>query len=75
MLGYAGRLALAGIAIGLITALALGGALQALLFEVGPADPPTLAAVGLGLFAAVAAAAYLPARRAARIDPVAALRH
>ena len=75
MLGYAARLAAAGIAIGLAGALALGGALQALLFEVGAADPATLVAVGLGLFAAVAAAAYLPARRAARIDPVAALRH
>ena len=74
MLGYAGRLALAGIAIGLVAALALGGALQALLFEVGPADPATLAAVGIGLFAAVAAAAYLPARRAARIDPTVTLR-
>ena len=74
MLGYAARLAVAGIAIGLAGALALGGALQALLFEVRAADPVTLVAVGIGLFAAVAAAAYLPARRAARIDPVAALR-
>lgn len=75
MLAYAARLAAAGIAIGLVAALLLGGALSALLFEVHAADPVTLIAVALGLFLAVAVAAYLPARRAGRIDPVVALRH
>jgi ABC-type antimicrobial peptide transport system permease subunit len=75
MLAYATRLAVAGIAIGLVAALLLGGALRALLFEVRAADPVTLLAVAVGLFLAVAAAAYLPARRAGRIDPVVALRH
>jgi putative ABC transport system permease protein len=75
MLAYAARLAVAGIAIGLVAALLLGGALRALLFEVRAADPVTLIGVAVGLFLAVAAAAYLPARRAGRIDPVVALRH
>jgi putative ABC transport system permease protein len=75
MLGYAARLAATGIAFGLAGALLLGRTLRALLFEIRSADPATLVTVALALFAAVAAAAWLPARRAGRIDPVVALRH
>jgi ABC-type antimicrobial peptide transport system permease subunit len=70
-----GRLALVGFAVGVGGALACGRILAGLLYEVKPADPAVLAATA-GLLAAVAlAACYLPARRAARLDPMAALRH
>jgi putative ABC transport system permease protein len=67
-------LAAAGLGLGLAGALAVGRGLGSILYGLSPADPPTLAAVGL-LFAAVAlAACYLPARRASRLDPLRALR-
>jgi ABC-type lipoprotein release transport system permease subunit len=44
------------------------------LFGVGPLDPLTYAAVGIGLVAAAVFAAYLPARRASAIDPVETLK-
>jgi putative ABC transport system permease protein len=70
-----GRLVLAGLAIGTPLALLLGRAVTRLLYETRWADPVTFAAV-LGLLAAVALlASYLPARRAARVAPVEALRH
>jgi putative ABC transport system permease protein len=67
-------LVVTGIIGGLAAALAAGRTLRSFLFEVSPSDPLTLAAV-VALIALVAAlAAYLPARRATRIDPMAALR-
>ncbi|MEO8430819.1 MAG: ABC transporter permease [Acidobacteriota bacterium] len=68
------RPALIGIVIGLAAALALGRGLASLVFGISAADPATLAAVA-GLLAAVALVACLvPALRAARIDPIRALR-
>jgi ABC-type lipoprotein release transport system permease subunit len=49
-------------------------ALRTLLYEVGPADPPVLAAAAALLAAVALAACWIPARRAARVDPVRALR-
>ena len=68
-------LALTGVAIviGAIGATALARLLGTLLFGVGPADPLTFAAAAVALGTVGALAAYLPARRAARIDPVRAL--
>ena len=66
------------IAVGLTLGLVLGAAaarlLREFLFEVSPIDPFTFAAVALVLAACGAAAAWLPARRAARVDPMTALR-
>jgi ABC-type antimicrobial peptide transport system permease subunit len=67
-------LALAGTAAGLLGALALSRLLRSLLFGVGPSDPVTFAAAPLILVAVALVASYLPARRAARVDPMIALR-
>ncbi len=67
-------LTLAGAAVGLAGALALSRLLRTLLFGVGPTDPVTFAAAPLVLLAVAALASYLPARRAARVDPMIALR-
>lgn len=71
-----GALALvgAGTLAGLAVAVAGGRVLAALLYEVRPADPLTLAGVGALLVGVGLAAAYVPARRATRVDPARALR-
>ncbi len=75
VLGHGMILALIGIAIGLGGALAATRAMRTLLFEISPGDPSTLMASAT-LFAVVAAAAcYIPARRAVRVDPMTTLRH
>jgi ABC-type antimicrobial peptide transport system permease subunit len=72
--GRSVALALGGAGIGIIVALWAGRMMQNLLFGVEPFDPPTLGAVVLILLASAAAASYLPARRAARLDPSTTLR-
>jgi putative ABC transport system permease protein len=69
------KLAGAGIVLGLIGAMALTRLLRSLLFGVGPTDPVTLAAVPLLLVSAAVLASWLPARRAANVDPMEALRY
>jgi putative ABC transport system permease protein len=69
-----GRVVLAGVAIGVAAAAAAMRALGALLFEVRPSDPATLATVSALLIAVGLAACYVPARRATRVDPLTALR-
>jgi putative ABC transport system permease protein len=66
---------LAGLAVGLGGALAFARAISAQLYGVGAWDVPTLATVAALLGLITLAACYVPARRAARIDPVVALRY
>ena len=68
------RLASVGIVAGVVIALAAVRWLKTMLFEVQPYDPPTFGAVAILLLAVAAIACYAPARRAARIDPLTALR-
>ena len=68
-------LVLGGLAIGLAGAWAATRVLKEFLFEVTPFDPLTFAAVSLLLASVALAACYLPARRAAAIDPLVALRY
>lgn len=65
----------AGALIGLLLSLAATRAPGAFLYDVSPADPVTFAAVALLLTGVPVIAAWLPARRVARIDPMEALRH
>jgi putative ABC transport system permease protein len=67
------RLALAGAAVGVAGALALSRLLRGVLFGVGPTDPVTYVAVVAALGLAASLAAYLPARRAAGVEPREAL--
>jgi len=67
-------LAIAGVAIGFALALASRRLIQSLLFQVNPADPLVIAAALAAMLAAAVLAGYLPARRATRVDPAAALR-
>jgi putative ABC transport system permease protein len=74
VLGQALLLALAGVGVGLLAALALSRAIAGLLFRLSPKDPGTLAGVAVLLTAVAMLASYLPARRATRVDPLIALR-
>jgi hypothetical protein len=71
---YALAVAAVGVAAGLAGAAALGRWMTSLLFEVRPLDPATYVAVVALLLGAVSLAAYLPARRASRLDPAETLR-
>jgi putative ABC transport system permease protein len=74
MLRYGLLPAICGIAAGWSGALAISRVLSAMLFDVRPLDFPTWLVVSGGMLAVVCIASYLPARRACRVDPVAALR-
>jgi putative ABC transport system permease protein len=74
VMGRALALAATGIAIGLAGSLVLGRFLSSLLFGVSPRDVASLLAAALALALTAALAAWLPARRAARVDPMTALR-
>jgi putative ABC transport system permease protein len=74
ILGQGMGLALVGVVIGLASAFALTSAVKSFLFGVTPNDPATFLSVAAVLAVAVLAACYLPARRAAQVDPLRALR-
>jgi ABC-type antimicrobial peptide transport system permease subunit len=64
-----------GVAIGLAGSFMLTRTMRSLLFEIGPNDPVTLVSVTLLLMLATVLASYIPARRAAKLDPMVALRN
>ena len=68
------RLALLGVALGTLGSFALGKWIQSLLFATTAANPAVFCGVGLLLCAVALLAAYMPARRASRIQPLQALR-
>jgi predicted permease len=68
-------LALCGVGIGLAGAFALSRLMQSLLFGVRPYDPLTFVVISLGLTLITLLASYIPAHRAARIDPLISLRY
>jgi putative ABC transport system permease protein len=74
IVGGSMKLVLMGVAAGLAAAGGLTGFLTALLYEVRPTDPATFAAVFGVLLGVALLASYVPARRAAKVDPVVALR-
>jgi len=64
----------AGVAIGIPTAFTSTRMLETLLFDLSPKEPTAFAIAAAIMLAVAAAAAYLPARRASRVDPMVALR-
>lgn len=74
VMGQAVRIAVIGAAAGLALVVPLASWLGSFLYGVSPADPATLSVVALGLVGLAALASYPPARRAARVDPLRALR-
>ncbi|HET7216348.1 MAG TPA: ABC transporter permease [Terriglobia bacterium] len=75
VVGQGLKLALIGVAIGVACALPLTRFLSSLLYGVTPTDPLTFIAVSVILIAVATLACYIPARRAAKVDPMVALRY
>ena len=75
MVGRAFAMALIGVLVGAIAALALSRFLAGMLYGVKGSDPVTIVSVSLLLLSVVALACYIPARRAAKVDPLVALRY
>jgi predicted permease len=73
--GQGMKLVLAGMVVGLLGAIGVARLLTSLLYGVRPIDPPTFASVCLLLIGTALFACWLPARRAAKVDPMEALRH
>ncbi|HYA62774.1 MAG TPA: ABC transporter permease [Candidatus Sulfotelmatobacter sp.] len=75
VIGQGIRLAVAGLALGLLVAFALTRVLSSLLFGVSTHDPVTFGGVSLVLVSVAILACYIPARRATRVEPIIALRY
>jgi ABC-type antimicrobial peptide transport system permease subunit len=75
ILGQGARLVLIGIAIGIVGAVALTRVMASQLFMISSTDPLTFMAVSVVLVLVALLACYIPARRAAKVDPIVALRY
>ena len=75
VLGGAGKLTMIGIAIGLVCSMALTRLITKMLYGIRPDDPITFIVVPAILISVALLASYLPARRASKVDPMAALRY
>jgi len=75
VLSQAGKMAVVGVAIGVLAGIGLMRLMSSLLFGVSSHDPITFSAVALLLILVALAACYVPARRAAKLDPMVALRY
>jgi ABC-type antimicrobial peptide transport system permease subunit len=75
VLAHGIRVAASGGALGLVAALGAGHIVRSLLFGVTATDPVTYLVVALGIGVLAVVASYVPARRAARVDPMTSLRN
>jgi predicted permease len=75
IIGHGTKMALVGVAIGIVAAVGLTRLMANQLFGVSPHDPLTFAGVAVLLIIVAVAACYIPARRAMRVDPIIALRY
>jgi putative ABC transport system permease protein len=75
VLGDGAKMALIGVGVGLAAAVGLTRLMTSVLFGVSATDPLTFGGVAMLLALVALAAAYIPARRATRVDPLVALRH
>jgi predicted permease len=75
VVGHGMKLAVIGVAVGVMGSFALTQLMKGLLFQVSPSDPMTFAALSLLLLGVALLACYIPARRAMKVDPMVALRY